>query len=107
MPRIRCHYLDCIFLDERYCSAAAIEVNPDAGCLTYSPNEEDHAGSSWEDEELDDWDEMGGEDDHEDLWEVEDDEDDDDDLSGEKEDYQIRPIDSAVFPREMELVWKT
>ena len=79
MPRIRCHYLDCIFLDERYCSAAAIEINPDAGCLTYSPNEEDHAGSSWEDEELDDWDEMGGEDDHEDLWEVEDDEDDDDD----------------------------
>lgn len=75
------------FLDERYCSAAAIEINPDAGRLTYSPNEEDHAGSSWEDEELDDWDEMGGEDDHEDLWEVEDDEDDDDDLSGEKEDY--------------------
>jgi len=37
MPRIRCHYLDCIFLDERYCSAAAIEINPDAGCLTIPP----------------------------------------------------------------------
>ena len=50
-------------------------------------NEEDHAGSSWEDEELDDWDEMGGEDEHEDLWAVEEDEDEDDDLAGENEDY--------------------
>jgi len=87
MPRIRCHYLDCIFLDERYCSAAAVEIDPDKGCLTYSPNEEDHAGSNWEDEELDDWDEMGAEDEHEDLWAVEEDEDDDDDLAGENEDY--------------------
>ena len=87
MPRIRCHYLDCIFLDERYCSAAAVEIDPDKGCLTYSPNEEDHAGSNLEDEELDDWDEMGAEDEHEDLWAVEEDEDEDDDLAGENEDY--------------------
>lgn len=86
MPRIRCHYLDCVFLDERYCSAAAIEINPDAGCLTYTPNEEDQAASSWEDEELDDWDEMSEEDDRENLWAVED-EEDDDDLAGENEDY--------------------
>ncbi len=26
MPRIRCHYLDCVFLDEGYCGAAAIEA---------------------------------------------------------------------------------
>ena len=87
MPRIRCHYLDCIFLDERYCSAAAIEINPDAGCVTYSPNEEDHANTSWEDDELGDWDEMGGEDDQEDLWAVEDDDDDDDDLAGDDGNY--------------------
>ncbi len=29
MPKIRCHYLDCAFLDEGYCSAAAVEVDPD------------------------------------------------------------------------------
>jgi len=88
MPRILCHYLDCIFLDGRYCTAAAVEIDPDAGCLTYTPNEEDHAVSSWQDEELDDWDEMGEEDEHEDLWAVEDEEDeDDDDLADEKEDY--------------------
>ena len=38
MPRIKCHYLDCVFLDEGYCSAAAVEVDPDAGCTTYSPS---------------------------------------------------------------------
>ena len=40
MPRIRCHYLDCVFLDEGYCSAALVEVDPDTGCNTYSPNAE-------------------------------------------------------------------
>jgi len=33
MPRIRCHYLDCVFLDDGYCSAAAIEIDPDVGCM--------------------------------------------------------------------------
>ena len=37
MPRIRCHYLDCAFLDEGYCSAAMVELDPDKGCVTYSP----------------------------------------------------------------------
>ena len=49
MPKIRCHYLDCLFLDERYCSAAAIEINPDAGCLTYKPNEEAQL-AGWDDD---------------------------------------------------------
>ena len=49
MPRIRCHYLDCGFLDDGFCSAAAIEIDPDAGCATYAPV----AGASGED----DWDE--------------------------------------------------
>jgi len=38
MPRIRCHYLDCGFLDDGYCSAAAVEIDPDAGCMTYYPS---------------------------------------------------------------------
>ena len=36
MPRIRCHYVDCVFLDDGYCGAAAVEVDPDMGCMTYS-----------------------------------------------------------------------
>lgn len=31
MPRIKCHYADCVFLDEGYCSAAAVEIDPDQG----------------------------------------------------------------------------
>jgi hypothetical protein len=66
MPRIRCHYLDCIFLDEGYCSAAAVEIDPDTGCATYSPSE-DAVDDDWEEEELEEWeDEAEGEDD--DLW---------------------------------------
>ncbi len=37
MPKIRCFYEDCIFLDEGYCTAAAVEIDPDQGCLTYKP----------------------------------------------------------------------
>lgn len=70
MPRIRCHYLDCIFLDDGYCSAAAVEVDPDAGCMTYSPNAETDAEDDWEDEEeMEEWEDLeGDEDEEEDLW---------------------------------------
>ena len=59
MPRIRCHYTDCVFVDDGYCSAAAVELDPDTGCATYSPNEESDAkGEEWEEEEeLEEWDE--------------------------------------------------
>ena len=70
MPRIRCHYLDCVFLDEGYCSAAAIELDPDSGCMTYSRSAESAAEEDWEDEdELEEWEELeGDEDEDEDLW---------------------------------------
>jgi hypothetical protein len=57
MPRIRCKYMDCIFLEENFCGAAAIDLDPDTGCQTYSQSEETETGESWEeDEELDeDW----------------------------------------------------
>ncbi len=59
MPRIRCHYLDCVFLDEGFCSAAAVEIDPDSGCATYSPNAEAATEDGWdEEEELDEWDEL-------------------------------------------------
>ncbi len=75
MPRIRCHYTDCIFLDDGYCSAAAVEIDPDTGCATYSPSDEATASQEeWEDEEeeLDEWEEEVDDDD--DLWDDDQDE---------------------------------
>jgi hypothetical protein len=71
MPRIRCHYLDCVFLDEGYCSAALVEIDPDSGCNTYSPNAEAAAENAWdEEEELEEWEETEEEEgeEEEDLW---------------------------------------
>ena len=72
MPRIRCYYLDCIFLDEGYCSAAAVEIDPDTGCATYSPSEDEAADEDWEEEELEEWEDESEEDDE--LWLDDDDE---------------------------------
>jgi hypothetical protein len=74
MARIRCHYIDCVFLDEGYCSAAAVEIDPDTGCATYTPNEE-AAKEEWdEEEEVDEWDEEDTEDEEEETWDEEEDE---------------------------------
>ena len=51
MARIRCHYLDCVFLDEGFCSAAAVEIDPDSGCMTYSPTAEATTEDEWDEEE--------------------------------------------------------
>jgi len=71
MPRIRCHFEDCIFLDERYCTAAEVEIDPDQGCLTYRPASE-VLGEEWEEEDLlaeeDLLDEEDFLDEDEDLW---------------------------------------
>lgn len=58
MPRIRCHYSDCVFLDENYCGAAAVELDPDMGCQTYSQADDSNEDSDWDDdeEELEEWD---------------------------------------------------
>lgn len=74
MARIRCHYVDCFFIDDGYCGATRIELDPDAGCLTYRPEEE--VTEVDEDEEMvDDWEleELGGMDGllDDDLWEDE------------------------------------
>lgn len=73
MPRIRCHYIDCVFLDDGYCGGAAVEIDPDVGCMTYS-RADDLSDEEWEeeDEALEDWDELDLEDDDE-LWLDEDD----------------------------------
>jgi hypothetical protein len=72
MPRIKCHYIDCVFLDEGYCSAAAIELDPDTGCATYSPSDEAAAAEDWEEEE--EWEEDEAEDEDDELWDEEEDE---------------------------------
>ena len=71
MPRIRCHYVDCVFVDEGYCGAAAIEVDPDLGCMTYSrADDAESEEDEWEEEEmeLDEWDDLDGEDEDDELW---------------------------------------
>ena len=84
MPKIRCHYLDCLFLDERYCTAAAIELNPDTGCQTYTPDEEAGA-ENWEDEDLDEWEPLAPEDETEEREEeVEDEEEEDEEDESEE-----------------------
>jgi hypothetical protein len=64
-----------VFVDEGYCSAAAVELDPDTGCNTYSASDEVLKKD-------DDWDE---EDETEDWEEDEADEEDDDWLDEEDE----------------------
>jgi len=71
MPRIRCHYSDCVFLDDGYCGAAAVELDPDVGCQTYARADDAEVDEAWKEEEEDkeEWEDMEGEDEEEDeLW---------------------------------------
>ena len=62
MPRIRCRYLGCVYLDDGYCSAPLIDLDPDEGCHTYTQSrdpfedewDDDEGYDDWEQEELDD-----------------------------------------------------
>ena len=79
MPRIRCHYEDCIFLEDGYCGAAAIELEPEAGCLTYTrvDEAEDKATDDIDEEEefedeLEDEDETWDDEDEDEAWDDED-----------------------------------
>jgi hypothetical protein len=84
MPRIRCLYTDCNFLDNTYCTAISVEIDPDMGCATYTPlGETDALSNAWgdDDDDFDDWD-------TEDL-DLDDDEDDeeDEDFDDEEDDW--------------------
>ncbi len=73
MPRIRCHYLDCVFLDDGFCGTSAVEIDPHESCLTYTQLGDVSLDKDWEEEDL------------EEIWEAEDleilaDDEDDDDL---------------------------
>ncbi len=79
MPKIRCHYEDCEFLDEGFCSAALIELDPDKGCLTYQPTADAISEETWDNDEDDELDEWG------DITSL--DEEDEDDWLDEDEEY--------------------
>jgi hypothetical protein len=70
MPRIRCHYIDCVFLDDGYCGAAAIELDPDVGCMTFSRADDLEVEDEWEDDEdeIDEWEEIEPDEDEDELW---------------------------------------
>jgi hypothetical protein len=69
-----------VFLEEGHCGAAAIELEPELGCLTYSRVDEPDAKAAeeWDEDELDELeeDELEEEED-EDLWDEDDEEDED------------------------------
>jgi len=75
MPRIRCHYEDCVFLEEKFCGAAAVEIDPEGGCLTYSQVDEAEApeADEWEEDLLEEEEEEDElyEEEEEDEWEDE------------------------------------
>jgi hypothetical protein len=79
MPRIRCHYDDCVFLEEGHCGAAAVELEPETGCVTYSQADAPEVEEEWdelEDDELEeDEDELYEDEEDDDLWDDEDEED--------------------------------
>jgi hypothetical protein len=70
MPRIRCHYIDCVFLDDGYCGAAAIELDPDVGCMTFSRANDLDSENDWEEEEeeSDEWEELDIDEEDEEMW---------------------------------------
>jgi hypothetical protein len=71
MPRIRCHYLDCVFLDDGYCGAAAIELDPDVGCMTYARADGAEVDEDWdeeEEEEAEEWEDAEADEEEDEIW---------------------------------------
>ena len=71
MPRIRCLYFNCLYLDDDACTAPSVEIDPDIGCSTYAQTEEDMLDldeddgyDSWETEDID----IDNDDNDDDLW---------------------------------------
>ena len=81
MPRIRCRYVECIYVEAGFCGTDQIDLDPELGCLTFTQEEEDlpiDKEEEWEEEQGLDEDEEWEEDELEDLDEDDLDEDDED-----------------------------
>ncbi len=83
MPRIRCHYDDCVFLEDGFCGAVAVEIEPDNGCQTFqrdssTTEEPAERDEDWEEEDFEEETEEEDlyEEDEEDLWDEDDEEED-------------------------------
>jgi hypothetical protein len=73
VPRIRCHYINCVYLEDGFCGIASVEIDPDEGCRTYKQLGESPDDEDWDDENLEEiWDEeeedLYDEDDRADDW---------------------------------------
>ena len=82
MPRIRCNYEGCIYLEGNFCTSSEIELDQELGCLTFSQVEEEEIVGVEEEleeiEEEEEWEEGDvEEDEEEDLEDWEEDEDED------------------------------
>lgn len=84
MPRIRCHYTDCAFIQNNYCNATSTELDPDEGCMTYITDIETDSDPGTDPIDYEDED-----DEVLDLYEDEDDEDDEDDFEWSDEEDDI------------------
>ena len=77
MPRIRCRYSDCVYLEDGFCGANSVDLDPDEGCLTYMRIGDVPEGEDWEPDDM------------EEFWEEEDDplylDDEDDDWLEDEE----------------------
>lgn len=40
MPRIRCAYQECVYLEGEFCGAEQIVLDPEEGCLTFTQIED-------------------------------------------------------------------
>lgn len=69
MTKIRCLYDDCVFLSKGFCTAHAIELDPEDGCLTYSEDPDDL--DEFDVDDFLDLDEDDDLDDYDDSWEDE------------------------------------
>ncbi|MFQ5942384.1 MAG: hypothetical protein ACE5JF_02405 [Anaerolineales bacterium] len=72
MPRIRCHYVDCFFLDAGFCGASAVELDPEVGCMTFTHVADASDDDNWNEEDLEEmWEEeelLEPDEDDDDLW---------------------------------------
>jgi hypothetical protein len=75
MPDIRCFYIDCMFLEDGYCTSSGIKLEPDDGCMTYTRVDDlSFEDEDWDDEDIDEvWEDSEDEElyleDEEDEWE--------------------------------------
>ena len=54
MPRIRCFFDGCIYLERGYCTTEEIILDPDEGCLTFTQIDDlARDDDDWEDELFD------------------------------------------------------